>query len=259
VSPGGGRSDRETPLAAGGPGDAAALLTADGLNAGYGEALVLRDVSIRVRPGEIVAVVGPSGAGKTTLLRAIAGLTTLASGTIRLDGTRIDALAPHRRAALGVALMPEGRRLFGNLSVHENLELGAYLPRARAAAGTRALVERLFPVLRDRHASRADVLSGGEQQMVAVGRSLMAAPRLLVLDDPFLGLATAAVARLADALRGLVAPRDRAVLATGQHVRRLLRLADRAYLLEAGRVTATGTGRTLLADPRVRRALLWGS
>jgi branched-chain amino acid transport system ATP-binding protein len=238
------------------PREDPALLAGDSLSAGYGEALVLRDVTVEVRLGEIVAVVGPSGAGKTTLLRAIAGLTPLASGAIRLEGTRIDGLTPHRRAALGVALMPEGRRLFGDLSIRENLELGAYLPRARAAAGaTRALVERLFPLLRDRRDSRADVLSGGEQQMVALGRSLMAAPRLLVLDDPFLGLAQPAVARLAAALRDLVASRDRAVLATGQHVRRLLRLADRAYLLEAGRVTATGTGRALAADPRLRQAL----
>jgi branched-chain amino acid transport system ATP-binding protein len=159
-----------------------------------------------------------------------------------------------------VALMPEGRRLFGDLSVRENLELGAYLPRARAAAGaTRTFLERLFPVLGDRRDSRTDVLSGGEQQIVAVARSLMAAPRLLVLDDPFLGLAPPAVTALAAALRDLVARGDRAVLATGQHVRRLLRLADRAYLLEAGRVTATGTSRALLTDPRVRRALMWGS
>jgi len=233
------------------------LLSVDRVSAGYGEALVLQDVSLEVRPREIVAVVGPSGAGKTTLTRTITGLTPLAAGTIRLDDARIDGLPPYRRAALGVVLMPEGRRLFGDLSIGENLELGAYLPRARAGrAETRAVVERLFPVLGERRATRAEVLSGGEQQMVAFGRSLMASPRLLILDDPFLGLAKPAVARLVQALRDLVATQDVAVLTTGQHVRRLLRLADRAYLLETGRVTVAGTGAALLADERVRQALL---
>jgi branched-chain amino acid transport system ATP-binding protein len=237
--------------------DGPALLSVERISAGYGEALVLWDVSLEVRPREIVAVVGPSGAGKTTLIRTITGLTPLASGAIRLERVRIDGLPPFRIAGLGVTLMPEGRRLFGDLSVDENLSLGAYLPRARTvAAETRLFVERLFPLLRDRRAARAEVLSGGEQQMVALGRSLMACPRLLVLDDPFLGLAKPAVAQLVRALRDLVVTRDMAVLTTGQHVRRLLRLADRAYLLETGRVTAAGAGSTLLADPRVSRALL---
>ena len=233
------------------------LLTVDRVSAGYGAALVLQDVSLEVRLREIVAVVGPSGAGKTTLIRTITGLTPLAGGAIRLEGVRIDGLPPFRIAGLGVTLMPEGRRLFGDLSVDENLALGAYLPRARTvAAETRLFVERLFPLLRERRAARVEVLSGGEQQMVALGRSLMACPRLLVLDDPFLGLAKPAVVQLARTLRDLVAARDMAVLTAGQHVRRLLHLADRAYLLEAGRVAAAGTGAALLADERVRQALL---
>ncbi len=233
------------------------LLRVEGVSAGYDGALVLRGVTLEVRRGEFVALVGPSGSGKTTLLRTITGLLPVRQGEIYLDGTRIDGLPPYRIAALGVAAIPEGRRLFDELSVRENLLLGAYLPAARRhAAETLAVVERLFPRLADRRDTPAAVLSGGEQQMVALARGLMARPRLLVLDDPFLGLARPLIGSFCRALAELTANRGITILAAGQHVRRLLRLAHHAYFLDEGRVAAAGSGSALLADPAVRRALL---
>jgi branched-chain amino acid transport system ATP-binding protein len=249
-----GRADRDAALT---PVHLPVHLAVERVTAGYDAAVVLRDVSLEARPGEVVALVGGNGAGKTTLLRAIAGLTPIRAGAIRLDGARLDGLPPYRVAARGVALVPEGRRLFDELTVAEHLELGAWLPAARpAVAASTALVQRLFPALTDRWHTAAADLSGGEQQMVAIGRALVARPRLLVLDDPFLGLAAPVTAAVADVLRELAASRRATILAAGQHVRRLLRLADRGYLLEGGRVVAEAPGDRLLADPAVRRVLL---
>jgi branched-chain amino acid transport system ATP-binding protein len=234
-----------------------ALLEIAGVHAGYGEALILRGVSLEVRAGEMVALLGPNGAGKTTLLRAVTGRLPVRAGAIRLDGVSLDRLPPYRIAALGVATIPEGRRLFDELTVAENLDLGAYLPAARRGeAATRARLEELFPVLRERRHQPAGLLSGGEQQVVAVARGLVARPRLLVLDDPFLGLARPVIATVCAALRALAADRTLGVLAAGQHVRRLLGLADRAYLLDEGRVVAEGSAGAMREDARVRRALL---
>jgi branched-chain amino acid transport system ATP-binding protein len=234
-----------------------AWLRIEDVEAGYGEALVLRGVSLEVRGGETVALLGPNGAGKTTLLRALTGRLPLRSGAIHLDGVSLDGLPPYRVAALGVATIPEGRRLFDELTVAENLDLGAYLPAARRdAAVTRARLEALFPVLRERRDQPAGLLSGGEQQMVALARGLMARPRLLVLDDPFLGLARAVISAVSAALRALTAEEGLGILAAGQHVRRLLGLADRAYLLDEGRVVVEGPAAALREDPRVRRTLL---
>jgi branched-chain amino acid transport system ATP-binding protein len=234
-----------------------ALLRIEGVEAGYGEALVLRGVSLEVRAGEVVALLGPNGAGKTTLLRAVTGRLPLRAGAIRLDGRSLAGLPSYRIAALGVTTIPEGRRLFDELTVAENLDLGAYLPTARReAAATRARLEALFPVLRERRHEPARLLSGGEQQMVALARGLMARPRLLVLDDPFLGLARAVIAGVCAALRALTADGELGVLAAGQHVRRLLALADRAYLLDEGRVVVEGPAAALREDARVRRTLL---
>jgi branched-chain amino acid transport system ATP-binding protein len=203
-----------------------------------------------------VGLRGPNGAGKTTLLRAIAGVMPLRAGAIRLAGARLDGLRPYRIARLGVATVPEGRRLFGELSVRENLELGAWPAPARAVvAETLARVERLFPVLAERRDQPAAGLSGGEQQMAAIGRGLMARPRLLLLDDPFLGLARPVVAAVAAALRELTRE-GLTLLAAGQHVRRLLALADRAYLLDQGRVLVEGTAAEVAIHPEVRRHLL---
>ncbi len=227
------------------------------VSAGYDGALVLRDVSLAIGRGELVALVGPSGAGKTTLLRAIMGLVPIRDGAIRLGGVRVDGLRPYRIAALGVTAVPEARRLFDELSVRENLTMGAYLPAARRyTRETLALVEGLFPILGERREVPAGLLSGGEQQMAALGRGLMARPQCLLLDDPFLGLSKLVTRRVGAALRELAAVRGVTILAAGQHVRRLLRLADRGYLLDEGRVVAAGTGAELLAEPRVRRTLL---
>jgi branched-chain amino acid transport system ATP-binding protein len=229
----------------------------EGVSAGYDGAVVLHEASLVVAVGEFVTLVGGNGAGKTTLLRAVTGLVPVRAGAIRLDGRRIDGLRPYHIAALGVATVPEGRRLFGELSVRDNLLLGAYQPAARReAAATLAVVERLFPVLRDRRDQPAASLSGGEQQMAAIGRALMARPRLLVLDDPFLGLAGSVVAEVDAVLRRLVDDEGLTMLAAGQHVRRLLRLADRGYLLEEGRVVLDGRAEALSAHPRVRSGLL---
>ncbi len=234
----------------------AAELDVEGVAAGYGEAVVLHDVSLAVRPGELVALLGSSGAGKTTLLRAIMGLLPIRAGQVRFGAARVDGLPPHRIAALGVAAMPEGRRLFDELSVGENLAIGAYLPAARRRAPeARALVERLFPVLATRRDAMVGQLSAGEQQMVALGRALMASPRCLVLDDPFLGLASQLRARLAPVLRELADGQGLAILAAGQHVRTLLRAAHRGYVLDAGRILVSGSGPALLEDPGVRRTL----
>ncbi len=232
------------------------LLEVEGLNAGYGDLLILHGVCLDVREGEFIALVGPNGSGKTTLMRALIGLIPTRGGTIRLRGERINGLPPYMISTLGIACIPEGRQLFNELTVRENLELGAYLPPARAReAETLHLIFRLFPLLEAREQSRADTLSGGEQQMLALARGLMARPRLLLLDDPFLGLARVVIDRFCEALREITRE-GVTILAAGQHVRRLLRLAHRGYFLDEGRIVRTGTGAELLADERVRRTLL---
>ncbi len=232
------------------------LLSVEDVYVGYDDLLVLKGCAIEVRAGEFVAVVGPNGAGKSTLLRAIAGLLPPRSGTIRLEGERIDRLPPYEIAARGIALIPEGRRLFAELTVRENLELGAFLPRARARREeTLGVVFLLFPVLQEKQSVPASALSGGEQQMLALARGLMGRPRLLCLDDPFLGLARPVINRFCETIRSIAAE-GMTILAAGQHVRRLFRLAHRAYLLDEGRVILRGSGIELAGDERVRRTLL---
>jgi len=232
------------------------LLTVRDVHAGYDDLTVLRGLSLEVRAGEFVALVGPNGAGKSTLLKALAGLLPVTSGEINLDGERIDGLPPYAIAARGLTLIPEGRRLFGPLSVRENLELGAFLPKAHARREeTLRTILRLFPILQDKHSAPARLLSGGEQQMLALARGLMARPRLLCLDDPFLGLARSVTDRFCQAVHAITSE-GITILAAGQHVRRLLRLATRAYLLEAGQVALTGPGPALLEDPRLSQTLM---
>jgi len=234
----------------------APLLSVRDLTAGYAGQLVLRGVSLEARAGRFTAVVGPSGAGKSTLLRAIAGALAVAGGEITFDGRRVDGAPAWELAARGIVLVPEGRHLWAPLSVRENVELGAFLPRARAAQDeTLRVVYTLFPALEERQDARAGALSGGEQQMLALARGLMARPRMLCLDDPFLGLAPAITHRFGAALRD-IARGAASVLAAGQHVGRLLRLADDAYLLDEGRVVLAGPGVALLGNERLRRALL---
>jgi branched-chain amino acid transport system ATP-binding protein len=238
------------------PGSGGPLLSVRDVRAGYGDLQVLRELSLEARAGEFVTLVGPNGAGKSTLMKALTGLLPVREGEILLDGERISNRAPYEIAARGLIMVPEGRRLFGPLSVRENLELGAFLPDARARQEeTLRTIFRLFPVLLDKRRAPASVLSGGEQQMLALARGLMARPRLLCLDDPFLGLARAVTERFCEAVHAINAE-GMTILAAGQHVRRLLRLASRAYLLDEGRVVLAGTGRELLADERLRHTLL---
>jgi branched-chain amino acid transport system ATP-binding protein len=233
-----------------------AHLTLESLEAGYEGVQVLRGVALEARSGEFVAVVGPNGAGKSTLLKSVAGLLRPRAGTIKLDSERIDGRSPWEIAARGLTLIPEGRRLFGPLSVRENLELGAFVPRGAAEREeTLRVVYRLFPVLDAKQHVPAQHLSGGEQQMLALARGFMARPRLLCLDDPFLGLGRGVVDAFCNALRA-VREDGLTIVATGQHVRRLLRLATRAYLLDEGRVILSGTGAELLASEQLRVTLL---
>jgi branched-chain amino acid transport system ATP-binding protein len=222
----------------------------------YGRVPAVHGVSFDVEAGRIVAIVGANGSGKSTLLRAVAGLNRVESGDIRLDGRPIERLPAHRRVALGLALVPEGRHLFPKLSVQRNLELGAYTRRDRQeVAASLERVYGIFPVLKDRRTQSAGTLSGGEQQMVAIARGLMSSPRLLMLDEPSWGIAPMLVNRIFETIaainRGGVS-----ILLVEQNVPRALSLAHRAYVLQTGRVVLSGTGAELLGSDLVKRAYL---
>jgi branched-chain amino acid transport system ATP-binding protein len=216
----------------------------------------VRAVSLEVRAGEIVALIGSNGAGKTTTLRAISGLLPLRRGRVELEGRPISGLGPAAIVAAGIAHVPEGRQLFPSMTVHDNLELGARTREGRAhRAETLARVFELFPRLAERQRQLAGTLSGGEQQMVAIGRALMARPRLLMLDEPSLGLAPVVVAAIFANLAAV--NRDGlTILLVEQNVLRALRVSHRAYVLENGTITLDGPSPTLLTDERVRRAYL---
>jgi len=221
----------------------------------YGQALALRDLSLEVRQGEIVAIVGPNGAGKTTLLRAVSGIVRPSAGEIWFRGRRIDGLAPEVIVKLGIAHVPEGRRLFGSMTTRENLELGAYVQDREAAREELTAVAQRLPVLERRRRQRARTLSGGEQQLLALGRALMTRPRLLLLDEPSMGLAPLVVKEITEIIRD-VAEQDVGILLVEQNARLALAIADRAYVVELGRVAVEGTSSELGADERVRAAYL---
>ena len=233
-----------------------------GLSARYGPVHALRDVSLEVRAGELVALIGANGAGKSTLLRAIAGLLAPTAGRVAVDGRDVTGQAPEALLRAGVALVPERRRIFRDLTVLDNLELGGYaLPRGREfpgrlAAGVQAAYDR-FPVLRQRSRQLAGTLSGGEQQMLAIGRALMTRPRLLLCDEPSLGLAPLVVHEI---MRLLATLREggTTILLVEQNARLALRFADRAYVLEVGRVALSGASADLLADEQLKAAYLGG-
>jgi branched-chain amino acid transport system ATP-binding protein len=236
--------------------DVTRVLEIAGLEAGYGDVRALSGVTLSIGAGEIVALLGPNGAGKSTLLNCVAGLVRPSAGSIRWGGQDLRALDTHLVVERGVALVPEGRRLFGGMTVEENLELGAFASRARA--DRRAALERvftLFPILAERRRTAVQALSGGQQQMVAVGRALMASPRLLMLDEPSLGLAPRLVAAILEAL-GAINRAGVAVFLVEQNVPAALGLAHRGYLLEGGRIVGEGSGASLMADAHVRRAYL---
>ena len=232
------------------------LLEVDQLEAGYGPIRALDGVSLAVDEGELVAIIGANGAGKTTLLMAVSGVVPARKGEVRFADRRITGLAPHEIVRLGIGHAPEGRRLFPRLTVRENLELGGFA-QDDAARVRRDIDEAcgLFPVLAERMAQLGGTLSGGEQQMLALGRALVGRPRLLLLDEPSLGLAPLIVAKIFEVIAGLTA-RGIAVMLVEQNARAALKLAARGYVLETGRVTLTGSGPDLAADPRVRDAYL---
>jgi branched-chain amino acid transport system ATP-binding protein len=226
------------------------------LDAAYGDIPVLAGVTLSVGPGEIVALLGPNGAGKSTLLNSIAGLLRPSARAIRFDGQDLAALRAHLIVERGVALVPEGRRLFGGMSVEDNLELGAFAARARPAkAAGFERVYALFPDLRDRRRQLVRALSGGQQQMVAVGRALMTNPRLLMLDEPSLGIAPRLVRSIMESLAEINRA-GVAIFLVEQNVHAALALANRAYVLESGRIALQGGAADLLRDPHVRRAYL---
>ncbi len=223
----------------------------------YGDLQALWGVSMRVDEREIVVLIGPNGAGKTTLLRTIAGLLRPAAGAVRLEGRDLHREPAHRIVELGASLVPEGRRLFAGMTVIENLALGAYTPSARLRREeTLGRVFEIFPVLAERRHQVAGTLSGGEQQMLAISRALMARPRILLLDEPSLGLAPLVAGRIFEVIRQLHVEGAITVLLVEQNVRAALDLANRAYLMEGGRIVAHGPSRALLEDPRVQGAYL---
>jgi branched-chain amino acid transport system ATP-binding protein len=232
------------------------MLRVENLDVFYGDLQALDGVSLEIEEGAIVAIVGANGAGKTTLIRALAGMNPQARGKILFRGTDISGWPSHRVCNLGVGQVAEGRQVFPTLSVEENLDLGAMLPRARAErAANRGRVLELFPVLAARARQAAGTLSGGEQQMLAIGRCLMGAPQLIMFDEPSLGLAPNIVRTVLDTIRELNRG-GLTCLLVEQNVAMSLKLASRAYVLENGRITLSGSGAELLADDRVRSAYL---
>jgi branched-chain amino acid transport system ATP-binding protein len=230
------------------------MLELRGITAGYGHFTALWDVSLKVDAGEAVAVVGPNGAGKTTLLRVISGVIPPRSGELVFEGTALGGRPAHEVVAHGIAHVPEGRRLFPALTVADNLKMGAFLPAARASfRQSRERVFTLFPVLAERQHQRAGSLSGGEQQMLAVGRALMSRPKLILFDEPSMGLAPVMVLRLFDLIRR-VREEGYTILVVEQNVRQVLKLVDRAYLLEVGRISMQGRADELAEQDFVRKA-----
>ena len=224
--------------------------------AGYGTFQALFGVSLEVRMGESVAVIGPNGAGKTTLLRAISKLIDLGAGEVTMEGRSLRRVAPHEVIANGIAQVPENRRLFPRLTVEENLRMGSFLLSARKKhQQQRDHVFDLFPRLKERRAQLAGTLSGGEQQMCAIGRALMSAPKLLLLDEPSAGLAPVIVQSIMQMVKKICAE-GTTVLIVEQNIRQVLKVVDRAYLLETGRIKASGSAAQLLASDEIRKAYL---
>ena len=232
------------------------LLEVEGVTASYGAVQAIDGVSLSVEPGEAVALVGANGAGKSTTLKAISGLVKLAGGRVRFDGADLGAQPAYRIAELGIAHVPEGRRVFADLTVRENLSLGGYAPRARSERAERiARVFELFPRLKERQHQRAGTLSGGEQQMLAIGRGLMLGPKLIMLDEPSLGLAPRMVEVAYEGIARIHA-QGVAVLLVEQNVPRALSVAHHAYVVQTGRIAVEGPGEALLGSELVRRAYL---
>jgi len=231
------------------------MLRVDNVSAGYAAFQALFDVSLHIERGESVAVIGPNGAGKTTLLRAISKLIDV-SGAISMNGRPLAGVPAHEIIAYGISHVPENRRLFPRLTVEENLKMGAFLPQARGRFAERLeFVYSLFPRMRERRAQLAGTLSGGEQQMCAIGRALMSGPKLLLLDEPSAGLAPVVVQSIFELVKR-ICREGYTVLIVEQNVRQVLKVVNRAYLLETGRIKSSGTAAELLASSTVRKAYL---
>jgi len=232
------------------------VLNIEGLECRYGNVAAVRELSLEVRKGELVSLIGANGAGKTTTLKAISGVLAPSAGRIVFEGEDITRASARRVLELGIAHCPEGRRMFPYMTVRENLEMGCYLRRDKAGieADMRRLFER-FPILGERSTQAAGTLSGGEQQMLAISRALMSRPKLLMFDEPSLGLAPNIVERMFDIIRQIRAE-GVTVMMVEQNAAAALELSDRSYVMEQGRVSLTGTGKALLDDPHVRQAYL---
>jgi len=234
------------------------LLVAEHITAGYGRIDILHDVSLKIAPGEIVSVIGPNGAGKSTAFKTIVGFLTPRNGRVLFNGESIGGLRPDRVLRRGLAYVPQGRMVFPQMTVLENLEMGGYIERDSAKlAEALARVYALFPILAERRKQKAGTMSGGEQQMVAIGRALMTSPRLILLDEPSLGLSPKFVTTIFDTL---VAMKEAGftLMLVEQNAARALAIADRGYVLELGRNRFEGPGRALLGDPEVKRLYLGG-
>ena len=231
------------------------MLQVHGLESRYGRIPALRGIDLRVAAGELVALVGANGAGKTTLLRALSGVQPVTAGRVTLDGHDITATSAARRVRLGLVQVPEGRQVFAPLTVEDNLRLGAYTRTRAEAEETLERIYAMFPALRAKRAAQAGMLSGGQQQMLAIGRALMARPRLLLLDEPSMGLAPRLVREIFDHVAVLRAA-DTAIFLVDQNARAALRIADRGYVIETGCIVLEGGGAELLANERVQAAYL---
>jgi len=223
--------------------------------AGYGRVPVVRDISLEIGEGRIVGLLGANGAGKTTLMRGISGLATMQGGSIEFAGSDVTGWSSAQRVACGLIQVPQGRHLFGEMSVRENLEMGAYLVTGEAARARMEEVFSLFPILRERERQAAALLSGGEQQMLAVARALMSGPRCLLMDEPSLGLAPKAFNLILDVVKR-INEGGTTVFIAEQNARKVLRVAHYGYVLENGRIAAEGESRALLADDRIQRSYL---
>jgi len=231
------------------------MLEVSGLESRYGRIPALKGIDLSVRPGELVALVGANGAGKTTLLRSLSGVQPASAGCVRYEGADITHAAPERRVRMGIVQVPEGRQVFGPLSVEDNLRLGGYTRPAPESAATLERVYAMFPVLRERRRAPAGTLSGGQQQMLAIGRALMTRPKLLLLDEPSMGLAPRLVEEIFDCVQGLRGA-DTGIFLVDQNARAALAIADRGYVLETGLIVSSGSGESLLADASVQAAYL---
>ncbi len=232
------------------------LLKIDRLNAGYGDIQVLFDLSIEVHQGEVLSIIGANGVGKTTLLKTLSGLMSASSGIVYFKGQEIQGLPPEKIVDLGIIQIPEGRRLFSLMSVLENLEMGAYTPKARARREERLKeIYQIFPRLQERASQLAGTLSGGEQQMVAIGRGLMAKPEVLMLDEPSMGLSPVLREETFRVVKK-IAETGVTIMLIEQDVKHSLSISDRAYVMERGEVVMEGTGAELLVNPHIKKAYL---